>query len=184
MKTRMRMRAREIIKGDEDVDFLTRRFLESSILAMQDGSMKGETGIKLILASRHLERIADLACNVAEATILFGGRRSGQALLEKVACFIRSGASYHIHARQIHARSGGRIAPIGRAVGFLGHVDQLGYGQIPDQIVQGVLLGLAQAGQPAPCSLLCGSLSNSRWISSWVRSGEAPWRTPQIACTR
>ena len=61
--------AREIIKGDEDVDFLTRRFLESSILAMQDGSMKVETGVKLILASRHLERIADLACNVAEATI-------------------------------------------------------------------------------------------------------------------
>ena len=62
-------KARTIIQQDEEVDFLTRRFLESSILAMQDGTMEVETGVELILASRHLERIADLACNVAESVI-------------------------------------------------------------------------------------------------------------------
>ena len=43
--------------------------MEASILAMHDGSLDVETGVELILASRHLERIADLACNVAESVI-------------------------------------------------------------------------------------------------------------------
>jgi phosphate transport system protein len=61
--------ARKVIARDDEADKLTRFFLEDNIRWMNRESRVIPRGVELILASRHLERIADGATNIAEETV-------------------------------------------------------------------------------------------------------------------
>jgi phosphate transport system protein len=61
--------AREVLLSDDEVDGLRTSIYRGSIEFMkQDPAMIAE-GVDLILISRHLERIADHATNIAENTL-------------------------------------------------------------------------------------------------------------------
>ncbi len=61
--------ALRVIKRDDEMDRLTRKFLEDNIRSMHDDKRLIRLGVELILASRHLERIADEATNIAEDVV-------------------------------------------------------------------------------------------------------------------
>ncbi len=61
--------ARQVIELDDEVDDLTRDMLVEGIEAMQQGREDLRRGVELILCSRHLERIADEATNIAEEVV-------------------------------------------------------------------------------------------------------------------
>ncbi len=58
-----------LLARDQVVDELARQFLESNLHWMHEERRPIARGVELILASRHLERIADGACNLAELGI-------------------------------------------------------------------------------------------------------------------
>lgn len=62
-------KARSIIERDDEVDRLTRRFLEDNIQSMNKEREVVRSGVEMILLSRHIERIADEATNVAEEVV-------------------------------------------------------------------------------------------------------------------
>ena len=62
-------KAREAIKADEYVDQLNRMVIDQLHELMKQDSQMIEPGVHCFSASRHLERIADLAENVAEDVI-------------------------------------------------------------------------------------------------------------------
>jgi phosphate transport system protein len=61
--------AKLVIRRDDDLDRLTRQFLEDSIRMMNEENRLIRRQVELILASRHLERIGDEATNIAEEVV-------------------------------------------------------------------------------------------------------------------
>jgi phosphate transport system protein len=58
--------AREVLKADDEVDFLRDKTNRVLVSVMEDDPTKIATGIDLIFITRSLERIADHATNIAE----------------------------------------------------------------------------------------------------------------------
>jgi phosphate transport system protein len=61
--------ARAVMQADDEVDRLNRDILISVQNAMSENSLLVERGMSLVSATRNLERIADLATNIAEDVI-------------------------------------------------------------------------------------------------------------------
>jgi phosphate transport system protein len=61
--------AREVLLSDDEVDRLRTSIYRELIEFMQEDAMIIAAGVDLILISRHLERIADHATNIAEDTL-------------------------------------------------------------------------------------------------------------------
>ena len=61
--------ARQVCRLDDDVDRLNDEIIQELIRTMQESSAAVEAGLSLFSATRHLERIADHATNVAEDVI-------------------------------------------------------------------------------------------------------------------
>ncbi len=61
--------ARQVCRLDDDVDRLNHEIIQELIRTMQESSAAVEAGLSLFSATRHLERIADHATNVAEDVI-------------------------------------------------------------------------------------------------------------------
>jgi phosphate transport system protein len=66
MDTRL---ARRVIRLDDEVDRLNRENIEDLIKVMQQSPAMVEPGLSLFSATRHLERIADHATNIAEDVV-------------------------------------------------------------------------------------------------------------------
>jgi phosphate transport system protein len=66
MDTRL---ARRVIRLDDEVDRLNRENIEDLIQVMQQSPAMVEPGLSLFSATRHLERIADHATNIAEDVV-------------------------------------------------------------------------------------------------------------------
>jgi phosphate transport system protein len=61
--------ARRVVRFDDDVDRLNREIIDELIAAMRQAPDAIEPGLSLFSATRHLERIADHATNIAEDVI-------------------------------------------------------------------------------------------------------------------
>jgi phosphate transport system protein len=61
--------ARKVVRDDEDVDDMHRRMFKFLEELMMRDSKQVPLGVHTISASRHLERIADLATNIAEDVV-------------------------------------------------------------------------------------------------------------------
>ncbi len=61
--------AREVLKMDDEVDDLNRRMYEALQKVMEDDPATIRRAIHTLSSSRHLERIADLATNIAEDVV-------------------------------------------------------------------------------------------------------------------
>jgi phosphate transport system protein len=62
-------RARLVLERDDEQDQLCRELLEEMVAWMNAEQRITRRGVEFILASRHLERIGDLACNIAEEVV-------------------------------------------------------------------------------------------------------------------
>ncbi len=62
-------RARLVLERDDEQDQLCRELLEEMVAWMNAEHRLTRRGVEFILASRHLERIGDLACNIAEEVV-------------------------------------------------------------------------------------------------------------------
>jgi phosphate transport system protein len=69
--------AKAVFVEDDDVDALHREALRATIDQLRAGGPATERLVHLVLAARHLERVADNACKIAEKTVyaLTGERR-------------------------------------------------------------------------------------------------------------
>lgn len=63
--------AQEVLKSDEEVDQLNKKSFKYLVEQMKNDSAIIETGAHLIILSRHIERLADHATNIAENIIFF-----------------------------------------------------------------------------------------------------------------
>lgn len=61
--------ARRVVRFDDDVDRLNREIIDELVAAMRGNPDAIEPGLSLFSATRHLERIADHATNIAEDVI-------------------------------------------------------------------------------------------------------------------
>ena len=61
--------AMKVIRRDDEVDALVRRFLEENITWMNQENRLIRRGVEHVLASRHIERMADEATNIAEEVV-------------------------------------------------------------------------------------------------------------------
>jgi len=61
--------ARQVIRTDDDVDRLNQEIIDELIQMMRKNPERIEAGLSLFSATRHLERIADHATNIAEDVI-------------------------------------------------------------------------------------------------------------------
>ncbi len=68
--------ARAVCREDDDVDALDRAISEELIGMMKDNPGCVDAATQLLLAVRHLERIADLATNIAEEVVFMAEGRS------------------------------------------------------------------------------------------------------------
>jgi len=62
-------RARRVLERDDELDQLCRELLEEMVAWMNAEQRLTRRGVEFILASRHLERVGDLACNIAEEVV-------------------------------------------------------------------------------------------------------------------
>ncbi len=60
---------RKVLKFDDQIDDLNRRMTAEVVRVMKDKQQSIEGGLELIRVSRNLERVADLATNIAEEVI-------------------------------------------------------------------------------------------------------------------
>lgn len=63
--------AQEVLKSDEEVDQLNKHSFKYLVEHMKSDSALIETGAHLLILSRHIERLADHATNIAENIIFF-----------------------------------------------------------------------------------------------------------------
>jgi len=63
--------AQEVLKSDEEVDQLNKKSFKYLVEQMKNDSTIIETGAHLLILSRHIERLADHATNIAENIIFF-----------------------------------------------------------------------------------------------------------------
>jgi phosphate transport system protein len=63
--------AQEVLKSDEEVDQLNKKSFKYLVEQMKNDSAIIETGAHLLILSRHIERLADHATNIAENIIFF-----------------------------------------------------------------------------------------------------------------
>ena len=61
--------ARQVIRTDDDVDRLNQEIIDELVQMMRKNPERIEAGLSLFSATRHLERIADHATNIAEDVI-------------------------------------------------------------------------------------------------------------------
>jgi phosphate transport system protein len=61
--------ARQVIRTDDDVDRLNEEIIDELVQMMRKNPDRIEAGLSLFSATRHLERIADHATNIAEDVI-------------------------------------------------------------------------------------------------------------------
>lgn len=61
--------AQSVLQRDDELDELNRRFLEEMVSWMAGEQRLIRRGVEFVLASRHLERIGDLATNIAEQVV-------------------------------------------------------------------------------------------------------------------
>ena len=61
--------AERVCEADDEVDALKRKVFDDVVLIMQKNPSAVLRGVRLILVSRHFERIADHATNIAEEVI-------------------------------------------------------------------------------------------------------------------
>jgi phosphate transport system protein len=61
--------ARQVIRTDDDVDRLNQEIIDELVQMMRKNPDQIEAGLSLFSATRHLERIADHATNIAEDVI-------------------------------------------------------------------------------------------------------------------
>jgi phosphate transport system protein len=61
--------ARQVIRTDDEVDRLNQEIIDELVLMMRKNADRIEPGLSLFSATRHLERIADHATNIAEDVI-------------------------------------------------------------------------------------------------------------------
>ena len=67
--------AERVLRMDDEVDRYNRELIQELILTMQQSPELIEPGLSLFSATRHLERIADHATNIAEDVLyLIGGQ--------------------------------------------------------------------------------------------------------------
>jgi phosphate transport system protein len=62
-------RARQVIQSDDSLDDLNKKVILEIIRLMKEDREAVERGVRLILVSKKLERIGDLACNIAEDVV-------------------------------------------------------------------------------------------------------------------
>ena len=62
-------KAKAVCADDDQVDNLNRALLQQFIQDMKDGRLEPETGVEMILISKHYERIGDAATNLSEEII-------------------------------------------------------------------------------------------------------------------
>ncbi|HEV2520127.1 MAG TPA: phosphate signaling complex protein PhoU [Thermoplasmata archaeon] len=60
---------REMGRFDDEVDTLYREIFNDILAGLKDRSLKPETGVRLVLINRHIERIADHAVNIANRVV-------------------------------------------------------------------------------------------------------------------
>jgi len=63
------VKARTVIKTDDQIDDLNRTVIRSIIELLKNNKQTAECGMELSLVSRNMERVADLATNIAEEVI-------------------------------------------------------------------------------------------------------------------
>jgi len=63
--------ARKVLGQDDVIDELNRKMTNQVIAQLRDGKQTIECGLDLIRVSRNLERVADLATNIAEEVIFY-----------------------------------------------------------------------------------------------------------------
>lgn len=63
--------AQEVLKSDEEVDQLNKKSFKYLVEQMKNDSAIIETGAHLLILSRHIERLADHATNIAENIIFY-----------------------------------------------------------------------------------------------------------------
>jgi phosphate transport system protein len=63
------VKARIVLKTDDQIDDLNRRVIQKVIELLKSGKQTAECGLELSLVSRNMERVADLATNIAEEVI-------------------------------------------------------------------------------------------------------------------
>ncbi len=63
------VKARTVIKTDDQIDDLNRTVIRSIIELLKSNKQTAECGMELSLVSRNMERVADLATNIAEEVI-------------------------------------------------------------------------------------------------------------------
>ena len=61
--------ARRVLKSDDGIDDLNRRFYKGMALLMEKNPSTVKRALSLVMIAHNLERIADLANNIAEDTI-------------------------------------------------------------------------------------------------------------------
>jgi phosphate transport system protein len=61
--------ARSVLASDDDVDTEKNKIFNEMMGYIRDGQADAEPAIRALLISRHLERIADLATNIAEDVV-------------------------------------------------------------------------------------------------------------------
>jgi phosphate transport system protein len=82
-----RDRARRVVLGDDHVDAWNRMVIETLEEVMQQSPETVRRGIHTISAARHLERIADLATNIAEDVIFL---LDGEVVRHRFEDYVRS----------------------------------------------------------------------------------------------
>jgi phosphate transport system protein len=63
------VKARIVLKTDDQIDDLNRIVIQKVIELLKNNKQTAECGLELSLVSRNLERVADLATNIAEEVI-------------------------------------------------------------------------------------------------------------------
>lgn len=61
--------ASEVLQSDQEIDSLTREIYEELMAVMKSESEKVERGMRTFFIAKHLERMADHACNIAEQVV-------------------------------------------------------------------------------------------------------------------
>ncbi len=61
--------ASEVLLSDQEIDTLTREIYSELMLVMKSESDKVERGMRTFFIAKHLERMADHACNIAEQVV-------------------------------------------------------------------------------------------------------------------
>ena len=61
--------AREVCRRDDAVDILNREIIEELLVQMKSGPQLVDPALQLFSASRHIERVADHATNIAEDVV-------------------------------------------------------------------------------------------------------------------